>query len=314
VFRTSAPDWQQGGFFGDAVRLPLSDELREPIHAVPFGQGQAAVTAGGDEPKLWLISRLGQVDAAYPLEAPLQAAPAALGNRFLLPVAGKLQLSTSPGQPPIEPYSLPSDQAASLKWRQVIGIDEQNAVAITHAGQVLQVRQQTSPRAHLAEVTRLDLEAPVHVQADARDGRIAIADAQQQVRLLDALTLDAAGRRTFETPVSNDVWLVGDALFVETSAAHCHCLELTADLPSRWAQPLDLKGASLAGRPLAVGDNLLIALVDGRVLLVTQATGDVQTEIDTGCRLSGAPVEAAGEWLVPSLDGSLLRVTEVASR
>ncbi|MBL8848870.1 MAG: PQQ-binding-like beta-propeller repeat protein [Planctomycetaceae bacterium] len=311
IFRTLPAHWQQGGFFGEAVRLPLSDELREPIHAVPFGQGQLAVTAGGSEPKLWLISRLGQIDASYPLDAPLQAAPVPLGNRFLLPVAGKLQLSSGSGQPPVEAYSLPSDQAATIKWRQVLGIDEQNAVAITQSGQVLQIRQQSSPRSHLAEVTRIELEAPVEVQSDARDGRIAIADVGQQVRVLDALTLDAAGRRTLDAPVSNDVWLVGDALFVETAASSLHCLDLNAELTSRWQ--LDLNGAGLAGRPLKVGDSLLIALVDGRVQLIAAATGEVQKELTTGCRLSGAPVNAAGEWLVPSLDGSLIRVTEIGT-
>jgi len=314
AFRTTPQNWQQGGFFGEAVRLPLSDELRDPIHVVPFGQGQLAVTAGGDEPKLWLVSRLGQVDASYPLEAPLQTAPAPLGNRFLLPVAGRLLMSTSPGQPPIEPYALPSDEATGIQWQQVIGIDEQNAVAISKSGQVLQIRQQTSPRAHLAEVTRIDLQAGVDLRADAQDGKIVVADAGRQVRVLDGLTLDATGRRTFDDPISNDVWFAGDAVFVETGGTQCHCLDLNADLTSRWTQPLDLGGVGLAGKPLRVGDNVLIAQVDGHVKLVSAATGEVRGELDTNCRLSGAPLAAAGELLVPSLDGSLIRVTELASK
>lgn len=314
VFRILPENLQKGGFFGDAVRLPLSDELREPIHAVPYGQGQIAVTAGGDEPKLWLISRLGQVDAAYPLEAPLQAAPVPLGGRFLLPVAGRLLLSTSPGQPPVEPFALPTDQAAGMQWRQVIGVDDQNAIAISKAGQVLQVRQQTSPRAHLAEVTRIDLQAGVSVQADAKDGRIVVADDGQQVRVLDALTLDASGRRTLEAAISNDVFFVGDAVIVETGAKECRCLNLDNELTDRWAQPFELGDAGLAGRPLAVGENILISQVDGRVTLVAAATGEVRAELSTGCRLAGAPIEVAGEWLVPTLDGSLIRVTELASR
>ncbi|MFO1095746.1 MAG: PQQ-binding-like beta-propeller repeat protein [Planctomycetaceae bacterium] len=314
AFRVTPQQWQQGGFFGEAVRLPLSDELREPIFATAFGQGQVAVAAGGAEPKLWLISRLGQVDAAYPLSASLQAAPAPLGNRFLLPMAGKLELSTSPGQSPVEAYGLPSDQVNRMQWRQVLAVDNQNAVAITRSGQVLQVRLQTNPRTHLAEVTRIDLQAPVEFQADVRDGRVAVADGQQQVRVLDALTLDAAGRRTMDLPVTNDVWLAGDALIVETGAAQCHCLEPTGELPSRWAQPLALDGASIAGRPLRVGENLLIPQVDGRVRLVSAQTGEVKAELATGSRLSGAPLDAGGEWLVPTLDGSLIRVTELASR
>lgn len=312
VFRTSPQDWQQGGFFGDAVRLPLSAELRDPIFATPYGEGQLAVAAGGDEPRLWLISRLGQVDSAYSLDAAPEAAPAAMGGRFLLPIQGRLALSSRPGQPPVEPYALPSDEAEQARWRQVIAVDEQNAVAITESGQVLQVRQQSNPRSHLAEVTRIDLQAPVNVAADVQDGQIAIADTQQQVRVLDALTLDATGRRTFDAPVTNDVWLVGDAVFVETDSTQLHCLERGVELPSRWEQPLELDGTALAGRPLDDGDSLIVALVDGRVLRVSAATGEKQAEMHAGCRLAGGPLELAGEQIVTSLDGSLIRVSELA--
>lgn len=314
VFRTTAEDWQEGRFFGDAVRLPLSAELREPIFAIPFGEGQLAVTANGDEPRLWLISRLGQVDAAYPLEGPLQAAPAALGRRFLLPLAGRLVLSTSPGQPPVEPYALPSDEAETERWRQVVAVDEQNAVAVTESGRVLQIRQQTNPRSHLAEVTRIDLQAPVSGAADVRDGRIAIADTQQQVRVLDALTLDATGRRTLDAPITNDVWLLGDAVLVETGSSQLHCLELGDELASRWEQPLDLGEAALAGRPLLDAESLLVPLVDGRVLRVSAATGELQAELHAGCRLSGAVLELEGRQIVTSLDGSLIRVSELSSQ
>lgn len=310
VFRTTPALWGRGGFYGDAVRLPLSDELREPIRGVSFGDGQLAVAAGGDEPKLWLISRLGQVDATVSLPAALEAAPAPMGTRFLLPTAGRLQLSTLPGQPPVQEVVLPSDQTGNTRWRQVIGLDEQNAIAITGSGQVLQIRQQSNPRLHLAEITRLDLGAAVGTGADARDGRIAIADAAHRVRLLDALTLDASGQRTLEAPVTNDVWLTGDALFVETGFDQCHCLELNEGLSSRWEQPVALS-AGLAGRPLVAGGYVLLADVSGIVRLVELATGQVRAELDAGCALSGAPLEVAGEWLVPTLDGSLVRVNSL---
>jgi hypothetical protein len=140
AFRITAREWSSGRFYGEAVRLPLAEELREPLVAVPFGDGQAAVIQGGDEPKLWVLSRLGQVDRSFELEAPFTAIPAALGSRFVLPVAGKLQVSFGPGQPQIQEYALPSDEAEGTEWRQVLPIDDSNVIAVTAAGQVMQIR------------------------------------------------------------------------------------------------------------------------------------------------------------------------------
>lgn len=312
AFRVTPKEWGSAKFYGDAVRLPLAEELSQPLLATPFGDGQAVVAQGGDEPKLWVLSRLGQVDRSYTLDAPLQAPPVPLESRFVLPVAGKLQVSYGPGQPQIQEYALPSDQAEATEWRQVLTVDDSNVIAVTSAGQVLQIRLQTSPRAHLAEITRVDLGSPVDVAGDFADGMIALADSQQRVLIIDPLNLDTKSQRAMPAAISNDVWLAGDALFVETGAAQCHCLDPADGLNPRWAQPVDLQGAGLAGRPLVDGGTVLLARQDGIVQRVDFASGEVQQQIDTGAALGGGPIAVGNERFVPTLDGSLARLTTPA--
>lgn len=312
AFRVTAREWGSAKFYGDAVRLPLSEELNQPLLATAFGDGQAVVAQGGDEPKLWVLSRLGQVDRSYTLDAPLQAPPVPLESRFVLPVAGKLQVSYGPGQPQIQEYALPSDQAEATEWRQVLAIDESNVIAVTSAGQVLQIRLQTSPRAHLAEITRVDLGSPVDVAGDAANGLVALADSQQRVVIIDPLNLDTKAERAMPAAVSNDVWIVGDAVFVETGAAECHCLDPADGLNPRWGTPVDLQGAGLAGRPLIDGGSVLLARQDGIVQRVDAATGEVQQEINTGATLGGGPIAVGSERFVPTYDGSLIRLAPPA--
>jgi hypothetical protein len=168
-----------------------------------------------------------------------------------------------------------------------------------------------SPRAHLAEVTRFDLGAPVDVLGDSSQGLVVLADAQQRVRVIDPLNLDTKAERALEAPVSNDVWLAGGAVFVETGGSQCHCLDPEDGLSSRWDQPLDLAGSPLAGRPLVQGDAVLLARQDGMVQRVDLTSGAVQAEVNAGCALAAGPIAVAGECFVPSLDGSLVNVTSL---
>ena len=312
AFRVTAREWNAAKFHGDAVRLPLSEELSQPLLATPFGDGQAVVAQGGDEPKLWVLSRLGQVDRSYTLDAALQAPPVPLESRFVLPVAGKLQVSYGPGQPQIQEYALPSDEADATEWRQVLAIDQSNVIAVTSAGQVLQIRLQTSPRAHLAEITRVDLGSPVDVAGDAANGLVALADSQRRVVIIDPLNLDTKAERTMPGAISNDVWFVGDGVFVETGASACHCLDPADGLNPRWATPVDLEGAGLAGRPLIDGGSVLLARQDGIVQRVDAATGEVQQRFNTGTTLGGGPIAVGNERFVPTYDGSLIRLPRPA--
>jgi outer membrane protein assembly factor BamB len=312
VFRVTDKQWQAGGFLEQAsTRLPLNEELKDPLLAIPLTGGQAAVVAGDPEPRLWVINRLGQVERALALEAAPQAPPALLGQRLLLPVKGKLQVARSAGAPPVQDFALPTGEADTARWRQLIGIDENSAVALTESGSAILVRIQTTPRTHVAQVSRIDLGAAVDVRGDVAGGLVALATADQQVRLFQASNLEPRAERRMDAPISNDVWLAGACLFVETAGQTLHCLDPAQGLAPRWTLPLD--GRGLADSPLVAGSVALIGRKDGLVAAVDLGTGQVRKQVAVGSPLSSGPFQAGADVLVATLDGSLVNVTSVSA-
>src|SRR5690606_33428844 len=135
-----------------------------------------AVWCGEPVPQLWLVNRVGQANRPIPLPGPLECAPALLGDRIVVPTGGKLHLlRTRSGQPQVQEYSLPQGESGTPRWRQLIAIDESTLLALTDAGQLIQVRLQTSPQAFLTESGRFEPEDPIGFDIAAGSGLIALA-------------------------------------------------------------------------------------------------------------------------------------------
>ncbi len=310
VFRTTPALWTKGGLqTTDVERLPLNEELSEPIAATAIDRGQLAVAAGGPEPKLWILNSVGKLDRALTLTAGPKAPLSFLSGRVLVPQQGRLKLaSITSGQSPVEDFTLPTEEAPNARWQFVAATSETDVVAALASGEVILVRYQTTPRHFLGQVARISLGAPLHVRGDQADGLVAFADGNARVHLLDAAGLTSRGQRQLPAAVANDVFLAADSLFVETGAGELHCLARDEALTTRWSLPLE--GTHLAGRPLASPAGLLLPLQDGRVLVVHPEEGTVVKTIRTGQGLAGGPFLAGTEVLVPTLDGSIVRLNE----
>ncbi len=308
IFQITRDQWSSGGLFpGAGERLALHQDLAEPLVAAAIGRGQIAVAAGGPEPKMWILNRLGKVDRFFPLTHSPQASPAPMAGRVLMPLAGRMKLvSITSGQSNVEEFTLPTEEVDSARWVAAHAVSDTDAVGILRSGHVLLLRYETSPRHYLNQVTRVALNGPVHLGADAAEGLVAVVDASNTVHLFDASSLAQRAARQFES-VSNDVWLAGEWLFVETGRSTLHCLSTREQLNDVWTMPLD--GESVAGRPLSHNGSLLIPLLDGRVLVVNPRDGSVQKTISTGQTLTGGPFVVGSDVLCLGVDGSLLSLT-----
>lgn len=309
VFRTTPARWTNGGLqTTDAERLPLNEDLSEPIAATALDKGQLAVAAGGPEPKIWILNSIGKIDRSVPLTAGPQGPLAALSARVLVPLQGRLKLaSITSGQSNVEDFTLPTDEMPTARWRFIAAVNETDVVAALASGDVLLVRYQTTPRHFLGQVARISLGAPIHVRGDSAGSDVVLADGESRVHLLDAASLSARGSRQFEQPVSNQVFLAGDWVFAETGGRELQCLKRDESLATVWTLPLD--GSALAGRPLPTPAGLLVPLQDGRVLIVNPDDGAVSKTIATGQRLAAGPLTVGDDLFVPGVDGSLVRLT-----
>jgi hypothetical protein len=311
LFRLSEDEWRNAGVVDQAELLPLHPELEDPLLATALPQGQVAVAAGDPEPRLWVITRRGQIDRSYMLDSPLQLPPAAFGDRLLLAIPGKIQIARRSGQLPVQDFSLASDEARSSTWRQVLVADEDNLMAVTDDGQLIHIRYQTNPRPHLGEVSRVRLPSAVDFRGDLAEGRLVIGDSANSVRVYDAANLDPAGELRLPGAISNDLWLVGGRVYVETDRQALRCLDVADGLSEVWTDPVPLNGSGLAGPPILQDTRLVIVERSGRVSAVDVETGTVAGTFSTGSPATGAAMSVQGELLVPLLDGSLMHAGAV---
>lgn len=309
LFRITPKLLETGGFLAVAERLPLNDEMVDPLVATSLPEGQLLVGCGLPEPKLWFVNRLGQIERTLTLPMPLQAGPALMGNRILAPVPGRLQfLVGTSAQPAAQEYRLPSDLEGSARWKQVVAVDADSAVALLDNGMILGIRIQKDPRPNVAESGRFDLGGPLAGMASLANGQMAAASSQGRVVVLNAAQVEPTGDRIFEAPVTAGPWLVGDLCLVEVGGTELHALNLDQELTSRWTVAVD--GSHVAGAPIVRGAGLLIPLQDGRVLSCDPGSGAIQGTEDLGVALEGNPILVGPTVWTPTLDGSLIQVKE----
>ncbi len=311
AMRLVPENWHQGGLLTEgAERLPLHEDLAEPLFAAGMDKGQLAIAAGGPEPKMWVLNRVGKIDRFVPLLGGPVAEMSFMSGRVLIPMQGRVKLvSTASGQPTVEDFTLPTDQQQSAVWKSVLAINKTDAVGVTESGEVLLLRYQTSPRHYLGKVSSVQLPAEVYVQAAAHDGQVAIADGQSVLHLFNASNLEEVGQRKMPQAVSNRVWMSEDVIYVETARETLHCLNRDKTLSDRWSLPLS--GASLAGAPVNYSGQVIVPLHDGRIVLVDPKTGKAARTIETYQGLASEAFLIGSDVLIATSDGSLLHLTPV---
>ncbi|MBX3443606.1 MAG: PQQ-binding-like beta-propeller repeat protein [Planctomyces sp.] len=308
LFRITARHLESGGFLSVAERLPLNEELADPLLARAIGDGQLMVACGLPDPRLWVVNRVGQIERSLILSQPLQAAPALLGNRILAPVAGALQLlQATNGQQAGQEFKLPGDIDAGARWSAAFAAGNDSGVAVLESGIVFSVRLQSNPRPHVAEAGRYALNAPLGGRPAFAEGRLAVASVDGQVAVIPS---DVFEPRTRQLPaaVTAGPWLTGDMVLVEVGGTELHALSIAADLPELWVLPLD--GTHVAGTPTPRGGTLMIPLQDGRIVDCDPGSGAIQSALELNVALNGEPVAVGTKLYVPAMDGSLVLVPE----
>ncbi|QDT54825.1 outer membrane biogenesis protein BamB [Caulifigura coniformis] len=309
LFRVTPRSLEGGGFLSVAERLPLNEELVDPLLATTLGEGQLAIAGGLPEPKLWIVNRLGQIERTATLASPLQAAPVAMGKAILAPVNGRLQLlQAQGGQAAAQEYRLPGDLSGPTKWVQVFAADADSAAGVLENGIVLGVRLQKSPQAHLIESARYSLEAPLVSKPHFGGGMLAVAGANGRVAVLAAENLEPRGEAAFAGPIASGPWLAGEFVFVEPGDGTLQARSIARDLPAAWSLPL--QNDRVAGAPIVRGADLLIPLQSGRLVRCDLASGEVRGATDLHAVLAGSPLVIGNGIYLTTLDGSLIRVPE----
>ncbi|QDT27985.1 outer membrane biogenesis protein BamB [Gimesia panareensis] len=311
IFRLRATDLgsSTSGFIERPLtQLKLPDNLKTPLKATRLSDGTIAVSCGAPQPTLWILNKYGQLDQTIELPGPLEAMPVLIGDGIALPFNRTVAVfRKGRGLNTVQEYALPGNVGKEVHWRQLIPTDKDKCIAITTAGQIIALQYRSSPVRHLAALSTIDLKQPVDFDAGFSQTDIAVTDASGQLQVLDARTSQLKTKLTLPTPASNDLWITGNLLFVE-SRQMLTCYEIKDSLKQLWQ--LKLPDSSLSGAPSSEGNRLLLALQSGSVLAVDPKTGQVQSETKAPLPSSGSIVTLDKILLVPTVDGSLYRIDQ----
>jgi pSer/pThr/pTyr-binding forkhead associated (FHA) protein len=308
LFRISEAQVQQGGFLQTTfLQFSLPDDLTEPLHVTPLGEGRLGVYSGGATPTFWIVNPLGQIVRTVPLEKPLQTEPVVLGQEVILPLPGKLKMiGFSTSGTAARDYIAPVSQGKEITWSQLVGVDETHLLAFSSAKILQRIQFQSVPISSLREVTKRELPNPVDFKARVQNGRLIQADANGVLQMINASTLETVSEIRLDVPASNSLWLIGDKLFVELGHDRLQCYEVGSEFKLLWSAPLE--GPGLVGEPLASGNSLLIALQNGDALAIDIDSGNIKNRIRLEQPAGMGPQQFGKHVIVPSIDGSLYRV------
>jgi outer membrane protein assembly factor BamB/TolA-binding protein len=311
IFRISARDLEAGGFhFDPLASLRLPDDLDEPLRAVVFDDGTLAIHAGGSEPRLWLINRLGQIEQSYRLQQPLEADPVLLASGVVLPLPGTLKLlGRSSSATHAEAYQAPITQNEKPTWRFLAALDREQLIAVDSSGALTRIQHRDTPAPHLALVASLDLEQQLDVAFTVHEGKLVLADAAGRLRLINASTMDLLDEITLDAPASSDLWIVDNRLFVEIGRERLACYAVDSSLKQVWSIPVEEDG--LSGKPVVADQRLVVAQRSGTILALNKETGEVLAHVNLGQRATLGPKWIENFLVVPAGDGSLHRIESI---
>lgn len=311
VFRLRANDFDSStsGFIERSLtQLKLPENLKASLNTKQLSNGKIAVSCGAPQPTLWILNKYGQLEQTIELDSPLECMPVLIGDGIALPFKKKIAVyRKGRGLQTVQEYAMPGTAGPDARWRQLIRIDAEKCIAVTSAGQIITLQYRSSPVRHLAALSTIDLKQPIDFNAGVSATDLAVTDAAGQLQILDAKTGQLKTRLQLPSPATNDLWIAGNRLFVE-SRQMLTCYEIKEQLQPVWQ--LKLPGPSLAGAPSLAGQRLLLALKNGTVLEVDPKTGKIQSQTVAPLPSSGSVVNLDKLLLVPTVDGSLYRIDQ----
>jgi outer membrane protein assembly factor BamB/TolA-binding protein len=310
VYGIGPSELKAGGFRLDATdSLPLNEAAQSPIKTAVLSKDRLALHIGAPEPRLWVVHAVGRIVRTIDLPQPLEANPVLLDAGIVLPVPGRLMLVRSAGGSPVEDYPAPLEKGKKPRWAHLVRIDGDELLAINSLGRLMRIQFRASQVAHLAEVDRLELGRPIDVSPAISAGRFVVADAGGHLKVFNLATMDLLSEVELDAPASNRPWIVNDRLYVETVDHRLICFSMEGKLQQIWTLPLE--NSPLAGAPLAVGNQIVVARQNGEVWALDPTSGEIQNRLNVG-QPASLGSQNIGEFLVlPTIDGSLHRIESV---
>ncbi|MBN1910884.1 MAG: PQQ-binding-like beta-propeller repeat protein [Pirellulales bacterium] len=296
-----------------AARVPTS-QLETAVRDVlvlgngrlAFSPGKDSTGAGSEQVYVYTPNAGAETLRNVVLRSPLGTTPVLLGNGLLAPSAlGQVYLVDPwTGGTLAQPFQPKLAHGNQPKWQVPAVIDSQTVVLSDGARNLYRVGVKAKPEPNLALLDRGQPTEPIiSPLAYVQDVVLAV----DRTGKLQRFRLPKLTPEEPESLGGRPVWgprAVGRHVFVTTDADQLFCLDAQGKIV--WST--GLPHGPLAGPPLPVGNDFLLASCSGTVWRVEGASGKELGKHDTGRPLRTGPVSLGNQVLVAGQDGTLLRM------
>jgi outer membrane protein assembly factor BamB len=287
-----------------AARVELSEPLpADTLSAAIDGRVIFAAPAMGDRLLAFEPAESAAQVRWVSVPGPLGARPVVQGSQLLVPLrSGEVCLvDPATGATTVEPFQPRLEAGMSPQWAAPAVLPDGRAILADRSGSLYCLAVAEQPLPHLA--AQAEAAAPAALAGDPAVVEETVYAATQDGRILSwRLPQLTVGREwTLGSTVAWGPVRVADRVLA-ASDSKLFCFDANAE--QLWS--VALPHGALAGAPLADGDALVLASIDGHVWSVDLATGAAGTVLYVGQPLADGPLAADDRWLLVARDGSLL--------
>ncbi|MEA1949924.1 MAG: PQQ-binding-like beta-propeller repeat protein, partial [Planctomycetota bacterium] len=242
------------------------------------------------------------------LPEPLAARPMAFGEGLLVPctVGQVFNLDPRGGGRLLEPFQPKLGGDNRPNWSDPLDAGDKSALIYDGRRMLYRLAAKQDPKPHLAAAAGVELDANL-VSPLAVVGRTAFAVDEKNALRPIALPELKPGK---PLPIEGKcVWgpvAVGDHLLLASDDDKLLCFDAVGKM--LWSKPL-LHG-QLAGKPLALGGDIIFASIEGVVWRVAASSGKELAKIETRCVLAAGAVLLGDRLLLSGHDGTLYIVDQ----
>jgi len=280
------------------LRQAVEDVLRMPNGTIVLSTG-----AGSDQLAVFDPRRSPKQFRPIVLADPLGANPAPMANGLLVPSQlGQVYLiDPGTGGRLAEPFQTKLVAGAKVAWRRPVPIDSDSVILSDGETKIYRLAIKDQPVRQVAAVAEVTLAGPIASDLAVLGGLVSAANQDGQLlrwRLPDLTPEEpvALGGRVTWGPRR-----AGQNLFLTTENEQLFCL----DDAGKVVWQVMLTHGPLAGPPLSVGGDFLLAFVDGTLARVEGVSGKEMAQTRTGTPLGAGPVLVGEDVLLVGNDGTL---------
>ena len=240
-----------------------------------------------------------------PLPSPMASAPVPFANGLLCPLqVGQVVLIDPSSGSVSATFQPPIELQQPVQWSQP-GLDaggKRFAIADRN-GALYLVEVVAGDKQRLGKVAEVGpLPSPVVTAAAVVGKTVVVGTADGRLRPFSIPGLEKLPEIDLGEQTTWGPFVIGDCALVATEGGNLYCI--SADGKRRWQSQ---EGQYLpVGRPLAVSDDVVLAMADGTVQRIGLGDGKVLGSVAVGQPLGAGPVTFGPRLLLTTYDGTLL--------